>query len=130
MISKCVIVTLTSLTVSQYCVNGFYVGLTQGTRTPWNYAVSSAYTTKKSVYFEFKYLNHLISLCDYKSTLKKFMQRCIFLLHISKTTKPREFLKIIFYYLLTEGPGVARGKNRFLSPCHPSSGYPLVSLKT
>ena len=57
------------------------------------------------------------------------MQRCIFLLHISKTTKPREFLKIIFYYLLAEGPGVARGKNRFFSPCHPSSGYPLVSSK-
>ena len=75
---KCVIMTLIALTVSQYCVNGFYVGLTQGTRTLWNYAVRTAYTTKKSVYFEFKYLNHLISLCDYKSTLKKFMQRCIF----------------------------------------------------
>jgi len=44
-----------------------------------------------------------------------------FLLHISKTTKSREFLKIIFYYLLAEGPGVARGKKRFFSPCHPKA---------
>ena len=43
-IVKCVIMTLIcSLTVSQYCVNGFHVGL-----TPCYYAVRSAYTTKKS----------------------------------------------------------------------------------